>query len=380
MIPIDVTTDEGTLAIEEKLARVAKLSMRREINLRVSRNLRTEFFLEGRLTALFSTIARAHDLTITDWHRYWSSEAIDKYFVESVVGIAAVLHAGRVTNIAGVDLPTTKGAILNRIAVMGGLLEHGIAAARGKSLTFCAFDPEWPEPAALAGTLNRKQLFRRTFEKYRQDYLETTAGAEQTAATREADTRLVDFIFELYQNTYEHGRRIRQNGETIASFRYIRMRKYIDRRENFLSRSRQFVELAAYLDAVLPHGEFKLYEITVADDGLGLLTQFLQSRRDFAVPASAEEKIELMNRLLTTSLSSKPDYPGTGRGLPNVLEAIGALEGFISVRTDDLWMCGHYAGEPGGLPASGLQPARVSAPLAPIAGTQYNILLPLRRR
>lgn len=181
MIDIDVTTEEDAFTLEEILSRVAKLSTRREINVRLSRNLRADFLREARLASVLATIARDHDLTVSDWYHRWEVDDIDHYFAASVVGMAAVFHSQRITNIAGENIPRERDAFLSRAAAMGGLLER---RGRGKSLTFCAFDPHWNEPAALAGTRNRKELFKRTFEKYRQDYLEIGKGLEHTALTR----------------------------------------------------------------------------------------------------------------------------------------------------------------------------------------------------
>lgn len=158
------------------------------------------------------------------------------------------------------------------------------------------------------------------------------------------------------------------------------MRKYIDRKPNFLLRAKGFAELTEYFESVVPEGEFKFYEIAVSDDGLGMVDHFLISRPDVTAPSSQDERLALVNALLTTSLTSKKNYPGAGRGLPNVLQAIAHLQGFVSVRTDQVWLCGHSGGKSGGLVQHGLDCVRSDAQVSAIAGTQFNILLPLRRR
>jgi hypothetical protein len=316
---------------------------------------------------------------VRDWYNRWQDDEIDRHFSTSLVGIAAVFYGEQVTNEVDQVLPRDRDALLERVAVNGGLLEPESGGGRGKSLTFCAFDPGWPEPSALAGTLNRKELFVRTFEKYRRDYLEVGKGMQHTAATREADEHLARFIFELYQNTYEHGRRVGADGKGLPGMRYVRLRKYIDRKRNFLARATGFEEMTKYLQSVVPEGDFKFYEVTVSDDGLGMIDHFLNTRPDFKSPKTQSERVALVNELVTTSLTSKRDFPGAGGGLPNVLEALRDLRGFVSLRTDQVWLCGHSEDKNESLEKQ-LQPVRCDQAVSRMVGTQVNILLPLRRQ
>src|ERR1700730_8365182 len=147
---IEVTTRENLFDLESKLARIAQLSRPYDIQMRLARNLRSDFFCESRLAALLATAGQRHNLTVSDWHRVWSDEEIEAHYRTSLVGIAAVLHSDRLTNDCGVDLPDNRNALVERIGIAGGLLEPRHGGQRGKSITFCAFDPGWSEPAAFA--------------------------------------------------------------------------------------------------------------------------------------------------------------------------------------------------------------------------------------
>jgi hypothetical protein len=379
MITIDVNTDDTLFDLEEKLARVGKFTVRHNLAVRLARNLRWDFVRESRLAALLATIGRNHDLTVCDWYDKWDDDQIETYFRTSLVGMTALLYSTRVTNLRSAEIPETKEALLQRIAIGGGVLEPRLGGSRGKSITFCAFDPDWSEPAALSGTTNHKELFKRTFGNYRRKYLEIGKGLVRTDVSQKWDDRLEDFIFELYQNTYEHGRGD-VDGPSVPGIRYIRIRKYLDQKEHFLSRAKGFLELTEYLQHVIPgHGAFKFYEIAISDHGEGMITRFLRTRPDFAPrPQSESDYVSLINGLLTTPLTSKRDFPGAGYGLPRALRAISLLQGFISLRTQNIWLYGHSAENNGGLVETGLRNVGFAAELGPVAGTHFNILLPVR--
>jgi hypothetical protein len=376
MIQVDITTEEDAVSLEHTLTRINRLNARYEVMVRLARNLRWDFLTESRVAAAIATIAAHHDLIVCDWYHRWREDDIEEQFATSLVGMSSVFHAKRLTNVPGQEMPGSRRDFIERVAKRSGILEP--RGGRGKSVTFCAFDPDWGEPAALAGTLGRKELFRTTFAHYREENLEVGKVLGFTPTTLEADSRLADFVFELYQNTYEHGRRKDSRGKPLPGFRYVRLRRYIDQKSGFLSRSAGFPELTEYFESVVPNETFQFYEIAISDTGLGLVAGFLASRRNFHTPDLPNMHEWLANELLTTALTSKEGYPGAGLGLPNALEAICELQGFISLRTDDLWLCGHSQEETP-LKKKGLTKVRSETRFSSISGTHFNILLPLRR-
>lgn len=374
---IDVTTRENLFDLENKVARIGKLSGSYNIEMRLARNQRSGFFCESRLAALLATAGQRHNLTVSDWHREWSDKEIELHYRTSLVGVAAVINSGRLTNDRGVDLPDARNDLVERIGVAGGLLEPRHGGQRGTSITFCSFDPDWSEPAALAGTLNQPEDFKAVMRKYRRKYLEVGQGVVRTDFTREADDWLGDFIFELYQNAHEHGRSTDGAGGG-KGMRYLRLRKYRDRKENFITRAEGFRELIDYVNALIPRGGvFKFYEIAISDNGPGIVNHFLRMRPDFSPrPQSDRDMVHLVNDLLTKPLSSKRDFPGAGYGLLRALRAVSRLRGFISLRTDGLWLCG--SGQSDSLPERGLTSVASTPQLGSVVGTHFSILLPLR--
>jgi hypothetical protein len=372
---IDVTTRENLFDLENKLARIGRLSMPYDVEMRLARNVRADFFCESRLAALLATAGQRHRLTVSDWYREWSDEDIETHYRTSLVGIAAVLNSNRLTNDRGVDLPDTRDALLERIGLAGGLLEPRNSPQRGTSITFCAFDPDWSVPAALAGALHQPEIFKGLLRKYRQKYFEVGRGVARNDFTEQAEDRLGDFVFELYQNANEYGRPA--DPSLARGMRYLRLQKYRDTKEHFMARAEGFQELADYLDKLItPGGGFKFYEVTVSDTGPGIVSHFLRAREDFSPrPRSTKDLVGLVNDLLTKPLTSKRDFPGAGHGLPRALRAISRLRGFISLRTDGLWLYGCGSDS---LAESGLKNVASTAQLGSVVGTHFNILLPLR--
>lgn len=376
---IDITTNDDLFTLETKLTGAGTIEIGKPITVRLSRKLRPDFFGESRVAALLATLSQRYALTVCDWHNEWKENEIEEHFRTSLVGITAALYSNRLTNVPGMEFPNSRDVLLERVAVAGGILEPKTSGARGTSITFCAFDPDWSEPAAFAGTLYRKELFKKTFGKYRAKYLEVGKGITHTSATRKADDRLGDFIFELYQNSYEHGR-LGVDNKPVNGMRYVRLRKHIDRKDRFLERAKGFEELTSYLMEVVPEGEeFKFYEVAISDHGLGMIGRFLQTRPDMTRKTeSSDERSALLNELLTQPLTSKRDYPGAGYGLQRALRAISSLQGFISLRTDQEWLCGHSAQRDASLVTTGLRKVQWQSEPVSIAGTHFNILLPVR--
>jgi hypothetical protein len=376
-MPLDVTTTEDLLTLEAKLKRTESLSSLKAITARLSRNLRKDFFIEARVAAILTTLAQRFQLTTQDWHNEWEDDQIEIFFNTAIVGLTAAVYSHTLTNMAGTKFPGKSASMLERVATAGGILEP--KGRRGSSITFCAFDPAWSEPAAFAGTLNTPYLFKRTFAAYRAKYLEIGTGLQRTEKTREADDKLEDFIFELYQNTYEHGR-LDENNVPIQGMRYVRMVKYIEqKKEHFLAKAGGLSELKDYLTSVIPdQGEFKFYEIAISDHGLGMIGRLRATRPDIIVEESVESRTDLLNEILTRSLTSKRHFPGSGYGLPRALRAISQLQGFISLRTDRSWLVGHAAGGTTRLEHVGLRPVSKAGELPYICGTHFSILLPMR--
>ena len=124
--------------------------------------------------------------------------------------------------------------------------------------------------------------------------------------------------------------------------------------------------------------------------GLGILDRFVASRPEFADHArSRSDRLSLLLRILLTpnnfdntasynqAYSSKDvagDERGAGRGLERALEAVRALNGFVSLRTAEFWL---YRGFPHGEKVGQVAMTEVSGgPFASAAGTCFTALFP----
>ncbi len=156
---IEITARDDLFSLEDKLALCSKPSRDREIEVRLARNLRPDFFGESRVAAMLLTLGLQNKLIVRDWHHSWVDREIEDHFRTSLVGIAAVFAAYKVKNDVGTLFPDTLSSLLEGVAVRGGILEPRDSGARGTSISFCAFDPDWSEPAAFAGYLNSTETF-----------------------------------------------------------------------------------------------------------------------------------------------------------------------------------------------------------------------------
>ncbi len=376
---IEITGAEDLFSLEASLSKGLKTPAGEDVTVQLARNLRADFFAEPRIVAILSTFAARGPLVIRDWHDKWNQEEIKSQFNESLVGVAATFGAKKVKNMKGVLMPDTRQAMLEQIAIRGGFLEPKEGTARSNSLSLCAFDPDWSEPAALAGKYQSKEAFKTILKRYRQKYFEVGQGVPHTPVSKAADEELGDFIFELFQNTIKHGR-LSSDNTTIEGIRAIRLRRHFDFKDRFLARSQGFEELSDYLLKTVPEkGQFKFYEVAVFDCGMGILGRFKNQCPEFRKNhETPEQQITLINRLLTEPLTSTPAFPGAGFGLQRALSAISALDGFVSLRTDSVWMCGHHAQDGPPLDKTGLKSVSRQQEFAPIVGTHFNVLLPVR--
>jgi hypothetical protein len=143
-------------------------------------------------------------------------------------------------------------------------------------------------------------------------------------------------------------------------------------------RAESFPELQEYLNQTISgSGTFIFYEVSVSDHGLGIIDRFLATRPEFRSDATIlNARIILLNRIVREALSSKY-RTGAGHGLRRALAAVDTLRGFLSLRTDRLWL--HHTSATTASLATRLQliPVESSEDLPLAAGTHFNMLFPL---
>jgi hypothetical protein len=137
----------------------------------------------------------------------------------------------------------------------------------------------------------------------------------------------------------------------------------------------QFDELNAYISK-LKKGNANFYEISISDNGLGIINRFLATRPEYKSNADffRLSEAEKINEIINKSLSSKP-FEGSGRGLAIALNSIRELSGFASLRTGNTWA--YFDGL--NKEVTNLSFQRVNKDVSPMRGTNYNILIPITR-
>ena len=161
----------------------------------------------------------------------------------------------------------------------------------------------------------------------------------------------------------------------------MRIRVHIEhRKEQFIDRqAASFPELQAYLARTLRERDtFKLYEVAISDNGLGIIDRFLTTKPEFmSHQETIQARAELVNKIILEALSSKQTQAGAGHGLQKALKAVDKLQGFVSLRTDRLWLYRSPVDGSASAHDRPLLPVSVQNEYAPVAGTHFNMLFPM---
>lgn len=367
------------------------------------RELGTQFFKENRVTSLLAMAARDQTLYVTDWIGDADIAQTRARFGTRIEGLASLTYAAEIRN-ARKERPDIGEQELKRVVIeeRGGIAEPephedsrkaeapGGPKRRGEgsrahSLTFCAFDHQDPRqdapiPIALSA-VNTKEAFIQQFIKYRHKYFEKGRAEDYgKRVSRDSDRALASFVYELFENSYQHGR-LNYSHELIKGIRYVCLRKHIDYNKTaFIKRAASFPELQKYLhQTISKSGTFIFYEVSVSDHGLGIIDRFLATRPEFrsgTIIPNLNARISLLNRIIREALSSKYQT-GAGHGLRRALAAVDTLQGFLSLRTDRLWVHHTSANASSRDATPQLIPVGVSENLPLVAGTHFNMLFPL---
>ena len=357
-----------------------------ELTVWLPRRLGSQLFKESRVVTLLATAASLGRLVVKDWiqKQVWDSRQAEVRFETAIEGLASVAYAHRISNATGenVDLSLTRlsQAVIENGGIVEGPIGHIAEVSSAKSFTICALDDQAPEPLVLGG-IHSKEKFVKEFIELRDKYLEQAFGTgSSTSSQGSTDRALAGFIFELFQNSFEHGR-LDENGQIIKGLRYVRLKKHIHYNQNdFLKRAEGFPELQNYISCIGATCKKPIfYEISISDHGMGLIRRFLHTRTEFSLrEETPEARVELINRIIDKALSSKVNHPGAGFGLRRAIKAVRDLRGFISLRTNSVWLYKEFGQQPSNESDSSLLPVQ-SRELPSIAGTHFNMLFPLNR-
>lgn len=338
---------------------------------------RRVYFKDLRVSAIVSAASRTPSVTVE-----WAAQvSADTY--ESLVGLAGTVYGAPYTpgrQFASVD--EAKRVLAQR----ADILEDPPGSK--ETLTFCAIDQDTrTRPIALSGRLTKmsfmarlREYVSRYFDKGSSSGFSLGLGPNLFDQEMSVEELIYGFVYELYQNTYHHGS-LNEDQRVIPGLRVIRLRKRVGNkasRDDFIRGGSDFTELETYLRQTVPeHGAFKFYEISISDNGMGILSRFRATTRPERKNASsANGDLEFLNRIIADSLSSDMRKSRIGQGgLQKALRAVDSVRGFVSLRTDQLWVYRSPMDRDPTHDGEWLRPVDGSAGLSAIPGTHFSIVL-----
>lgn len=374
-LPLKIKKADTLLDIENMITDLS-VSDLKSVDLWLAKDLGIQLFKDTRVTALIAAAAtRGIHTRVIDWLANPEDDHLAERFGTTIEGLGSLHYAEEIVDAQKLHLEDRIRHFRFDVIEKNGIKTPD--KTYGSALTFCAFDPDLPTPVGFAG-LSGKADFTRRFSNYRRRYFEVGVGEGFSGhISKSTDRAISDFAYELWQNAVQHGR-FNKNNTELKGMRYLRVQKHIGyNKALFVRRAAGFAELRTYLDHTLPEsGTFKLYEITISDNGMGIVERFLATRPEYASSVSTRaDASSLLNKIIDSSLSSKRSQSGAGHGLEHAIEAVHNLKGFVSIRSGALWV--YYTSADCSTDESQLlHNVRYQSKLARV-GTTFNLIFPL---
>ena len=340
------------------------------IVLSLARHTDTKFFAENSIAQLIAQLSRhPGQLVIRDTYHDWS----EARFLSKIDGVSALVYSqlinsARLENTRRHSPPSSLLRSLKSRLSQSGQLDE-----KGPIRTLIAADPDFPAPVEIGWPQANKNSFGTLVRAMLGQY--ETGLLPKTEHRRQAENQLINFAYETFQNTIEHGRYTETN-DLIPGIRYFRIKVYLDNQvRDLVRRAIGFRELEQFLQKPRPKwGQKRFVELTVSDVGQGITSHFLNSRIE--TTSLHDDRASILQKLVGGRLSSKRDISGVGLGLPNALSALKELNAFLSLRTEEFWLYRdytHHVYESN--TEQHLIPVEKSKTIAPLPGTQFNILI-----
>jgi hypothetical protein len=377
---IQIANDSTLWDIEDNLS---SLEQAMPVRINLPRRSKKNFFKDSWLTSLITNAAvKSGHLTI---HDYTMDDlaGMQLRFSRSLVGVLSAYMAATIENNQRISVPIDVHEIIEQIAYDHfGLFEQ--KEGGGKSFTCLSFDTPAGDGAVntarpMVLSAENKRDFIEQFLRIKRDKIDGAFGIKSQLslfeATYELEESLASLIYELYENTNQHGR-FDENRKLIKGIRSFNVKRHIATRQQGLEQADSFTPLVEYFNGFPPTGDLRFYEVSISDNGLGIIGKFLSSRPDYSNDPefSSLDELEKLNAIVERSLSSKL-FPGAGKGIRTALSIVRQLKGFLTLRTNNCWV--YYDGR------SQHQSLRLTPvngdnkAIANIRGTYYNILLPV---
>jgi hypothetical protein len=383
---LEIPKNPSLWDIELANIKAASVPERDRIVLQVPRNIRVNLLADIAISKLIATLQeRSGGLTVRDFYDSWGESGIKATrdrFLREVDGATALVycasgHTNHLENRRKEKAPKALRRELTEHVARTGYLEElaqdGSSSIPGPSRTFFAIDPEYSVPPGMTMSDGKLQSLDQEITAI---YRQFGSSFDGTSARDRTSLKLYEALYEIFQNTFDHGRRLR-NDEAQIGARYIRFYKYVGlSNQDLARRAMGFEPLRRYFER-RKSKHFKFLEVTVGDGGPGILSHVSRSGR--ADQLRKSDPVTQMNQILTTNLSSK-FIPGAGLGLPIALSALGSLRAFASLRSDNLWLYRDFSVDPPRGSSSdaatlSLRVVPTERPLARMAGTHFSVLI-----
>ena len=340
------------------------------IVLSLARNTGTKFFAESSIAHLIAQLSqRRGKLVIRDTHHSWSTPR----FISRIDGVSALAYS-QLFGLASLENTKKHGAPNSLMqSLESRLSKSGQLEEKGPIRTLVAIDPDFPAPAETGWPQVDKSRFlalvRKMLDQYERGFV------PKSGQRHHAENQLINFVYETFQNTVEHGR-YGDSNSLIHGIRYFRIQVYIDNKvPDLVRRATGFPELERFLERPRPKGSGKRFvELSVSDVGQGITSHFINSRLETG--SHHDDRAKILQKLIGGRLSSKRAMSGVGLGLPNALSALKELKAFLSLRTEEFWLYRDYARQDEKPNAEQhLYPVESACSIAPLPGTQFNVLI-----
>lgn len=357
--------------IEELNNAILKKPEDETLMLSLARHTNVNFFTQTWIAQLIADLAqRGGELVIRDAHDCWTPVPLDR-FTTNIDGVAALVYSHiiphvRLENIKRETGPSTLYEELDSRLKMTGRL-----GGEGQTRTFIAVDPEYSMPVEFSSSLGPRKKFQYLVQDILRGF--NYKLNRDTVSRRKAEIDLHNFIYEVFQNTVEHGR-FSKEGKIIPGLRYLRIRTYIDKTDKLHRRATGFLELEKFISRCSnKHKTLRLMELSVLDGGQGIVSHYVNSgsraTEDF------DDREALLHQLIGGRKSSKDKLSGVGLGLPNAMSALSKLKAFVSLRTEEFWMCRDFNDTYEKGQNEMLQPVSIDHQINRLRGTQFNVLI-----
>lgn len=353
--------------IEDLNRSIAQESEDQILVLSLARDTNSKFFAQTWIAQLIAHLAqRQGGLAVRDNYFSWTAASPLDRFTANIDGVAALVYStifgkGRLENKRQEPAPSTLYETLKTRLKMTGSLEDA-----GQTRTFIAIDPDYSNPFEFSKS---EGLFR-SFQHLVGYVL--TAFDDKAGIKTHAETALYNFIYEVFQNTIEHGR-YAKDGQIIPGLRYLRIRTYIDNSiEKLSARATGFPELEKFVSN-RDKRQRRFLELSVSDGGQGIVSHYVNCGSISA--NNFEQRLAILRELVERQASSKAKVSGVGLGLPNAMRALSELKAFISLRTEEFWMYRDFSKPSEMEPTELLQPVSAAQHISRLSGTQFNVVI-----